>query len=96
MEYIGGFAHALFAALALLTIAIITALAVMALWGAWLDRSVAAWEAILLAVGVMWLAWSAAAGVRGEPLRTLFALGTMFAAWSLGIQLRRRSDRAIA
>lgn len=95
MELIGGFGYAVFTAVALLVIALLIALAVMALWGAWLDRSIAAWEALLLLAAILWLAWSAAVGVKGQPWRTVLSLLTLFAAWGLGVQLRRRTDRAI-
>jgi len=95
VELIGGVGYAIFTAVALLVIALLIALTVMALWGAWLDRSIAAWEALLLLVGVLWLAWSAALGIKGQPWRTVLSLLTLFAAWGLGVQLRRRTDRAI-
>jgi tetratricopeptide (TPR) repeat protein len=90
-----GAGEAWFKGIALAVIALMTAAPLLALWSAWLDRSIAAWEAALLLTGVLWLAWSAAAGLQGDPLRTVVSLGTMFAAWGLGAQLSRRTDRAI-
>jgi len=95
VDLVGGFGYAIFTAVALLAIALLIGLAAMALWGAWLDRSIAAWEALLLLAGILWLAWSAALGVKDQPWRTVLSLFTMLAAWGLGVQLRRRTDRAI-